>query len=285
MFQPNAKTKLFLLLGNPVGHSMSPIIHNTAFKSLGLNSVYLACPVEEFRLQHAVEGLKALSIGGANITSPYKEAVIPFLEEISHEARLVQSVNTIVNRKGTLYGTTTDGEGLYMALKQVKPDFKPEGKVVIIGAGGAARAAAYTLAQKGAGKMTIVNRSLEKGQQLAELLRNHTGTKYSESLPLQKEYLVDVLQECRLIVYSLPVDDQSFLDALAKAAPFKQNQILLDLRYSPEKSMVMEAFEKYNGQVLNGLGMLTCQAALSFEHFTGLNAPLEVMQKAAGFMP
>jgi len=282
MFQPNAKTKLFVLLGNPVEHSLSPIIHNSAFEELDLNYIYLACPVEEHRLQAAVKGLKALSIGGANVTSPYKEAVIPFLDQVSPESRLVQSVNTIINQEGVLYGTTTDGEGLYMALKQLEPAFDPGLKIIIVGAGGAARAAAYTLAQKSGGEMVVLNRSLEKGKKLAGLLTDFAEAKKSESFLLQNEAIRKALKDCHLIIYSLPVDDRDFLGALKDAAPFEQRQILLDLRYSPEKSAVMEAFEKYGGRAINGLGMLTCQAALSFNYFTGIKAPLEVMQKAAG---
>ncbi|MFO7952360.1 MAG: shikimate dehydrogenase [Bacillota bacterium] len=285
MFQPNAKTKLFVLLGNPVGHSLSPAIHNAAFEDLGLHNVYLACPVEDAFLGAAVKGIKALSIAGANVTSPHKEAVIPFLDQVSREAELVQSVNTIVNREGHLQGTTTDGEGLHHSLKQADPNYKAGQNILVLGAGGAARAASYTLANKGAQEILIANRSQEKSDNLRAILLSNTAVRESKSLPLQKEAFLEALMHCRLIIYSLPHDEQIFLEALSEINSFNQDKFLLDLRYSPARSPVMEAFEKCGGRTVNGLAMLTHQAALSFELFTGVKAPLEVMQKKAGILP
>lgn len=284
MFQLNAKTKMFVLLGNPVEHSLSPAIHNAAFGSLELNNVYLACPVANEQLGAAVNGIRALSIAGANVTSPHKEAVIPFLDLVSFESELVQSVNTIVNRNGFLEGTTTDGEGLHLALKDLDPFYGTGEKILVIGAGGAARAASYTLAQKNAAEIFIANRTSEKGEGLASLLLRHGHIRNSKSLPLQKRDLIEALHECRLFIYSLPHDEQVFLEALGEAGRLKREKLLLDLRYSPGKSTTMDRFEKAGGRTINGMGMLVNQAALSFELFTGKKAPLEVMQKAAGLV-
>jgi len=121
----DARTKLFLLLGDPVEHSLSPAMHNGAFEALNLNCVYLSAQVTKENLEAAIQGMRALLIAGANVTIPHKEAVIPYLDALTPEAQQVGSVNTIVNQCGHLTGTTTDGEGFYQALQQYKPGCEP----------------------------------------------------------------------------------------------------------------------------------------------------------------
>ncbi len=286
MVPPDAKTKLYILLGNPVDHSLSPVIHNAAFTALRINSVYLACPVEEIRLQAALEGMKALAVAGANVTSPYKEAVIPFIDSISSEARLLSSVNTIINRDGHLHGETTDGEGFYRSLQE-KVSGSETGRpgIMVVGAGGAARAAAYALTiHGGAARFTVVNRTPQKGLALAKLITEAHPDKKSVFLPLKFADMKSALNDCGMIIYSLPFDEPAFMAAIStgKTKLFCKNKILFDLRYHPARTAVMTAFEKQGGLAYNGLGMLLQQAALSFELFTGQKAPLEAMHKAAG---
>ncbi len=275
---------MFILLGNPVEHSLSPAIHNSACSALGLNSVYLACPVEAYRLEAALEGIKALSVVGANVTSPYKEAVLPFLDSISTESRQIRSVNTILNKNGHLHGTSTDGEGLFRSLKHAAPGYESGQNIMMVGAGGAARAAAYTLATRGAAKITVFNRSRQKSRDLSAMLTESTPLKQSSDRPFQKDVLKQAIASCKVIIYCLPFDSPEFMESLAEIDWPDHNPLLIDLRYNPARTAVMAAFEDRGGKAINGLGMLVEQAALSFELFTGEKAPLEVMQKAVGIV-
>lgn len=276
----NAQTRFYLLLGNPVNHSLSPLIHNSAFQALNLNYRYLAAHVEEERIEEAVKGLRALSAAGANVTSPFKKAVIPYLDAISPESGVIRSVNTIVNREGSLSGTTTDGAGFYHSLTQSAPDYRLEQPAMIIGAGGSARAVAYTLARAGVSEMFIINRSIDKAEALADLVKKETLLHRCTVLPLIAEELHQVVSACRLFVYTLPVDSKEFTVALEKSSlPFRES-LLFDLRYSPNQSGVMRYFNQSGGRAFNGLGMLLWQAVLAFELFTGHKAPVEIMHQA-----
>ncbi len=276
----NAQTRFCFLLGSPVKHSLSPLIHNSAFRELNLNYVYLAAHVGKEQVGAAVKSLRALSAAGANVTSPYKEAVIPYLDTVSAEAEMIKSVNTIVNKDGILYGTTTDGSGFFQSLKYQAPDYSFAQPVMIIGAGGAARAVAYTLARSGVEEMYIVNRSIDRAEDLAALIGKETKAGSCTALPLEADKLKGMLKSCRLFVYALPEDNEKFMAALAKSSLTFSKSIFYDLRYRPQKSEVMECFSRSGGRAFNGLGMLMWQAVFAFEHFTGQKAPVKAMQKA-----
>ncbi len=276
----DAQTRLCLLLGNPVSHSLSPFIFNAGFQALKLNYIYLASLVDESKLGPAVKGLKALSIAGANVTSPYKEKVIPYLDSLAEEAGKIRSVNTIINRNGALFGTSTDGRGFLNSLKQSDPGYKLGQSVMIIGAGGAARAVAHALAQNGVGEIYIVNRSFDKGQALADLIKSHTALKNCSAFPLTIKSIQTLLPLCRLFIYCLPADSPEFLAALDNSGLSLQQNLLYDLRYKPRETAVMSAVAQAGGKVCNGLGMLFWQAVIAFELFTGQKAPVAEMQKA-----
>ncbi|MBW6464790.1 MAG: shikimate dehydrogenase [Bacillota bacterium] len=276
----DAKTRLYLLIGNPVAHSLSPTLHNAAFKSLGMNSLYLAANVESAEVGAAVKGLKALSIGGANVTSPHKEAVLKYLDNLSTEAKLIKSVNTIVNNKGFLAGFTTDGSGFYRSLLESVDNYEPDWPVMIVGAGGAARAVAYAIANKAESEIYIVNRSVEKAKTLAEFLETSSPLKKCKVVDMEEKSIEIALNKCRLIIYSLPLDSPALIAALGNNPGILSNSFLFDLRYNPARTKVMEAFERAGGRSFNGLGMLFWQAAEAFELFTGEQAPLENMKKA-----
>jgi shikimate dehydrogenase len=281
MIPPDAKTKLYLLVGNPVDHSLSPSMHNAAFAALNINSVYLACPIQKTKLYATLEGIKALSVAGANVTSPYKEAVIPFLDSISTESKLLRSVNTIINRNGRLYGESTDGEGFYRSLRETVPGFEINKGIMIVGAGGAARAAAYVMARNGAARFTIVNRTPENGYALSRLLVATAPAVKSDYLPLSRKEVRNALNNCQLIIYGLPFDDTEFIASVLEQKSFYEEKFLFDFRYFPARTAVMSAFEKKGGLAFNGLKMLLWQAVLSFELFTGQTAPVTVMRKVA----
>jgi shikimate dehydrogenase len=274
----NARTRLFFLLGNPVDHSLSPAMHNAAFSALKINSVYLACPVEEKRIGAAVESIRALAVGGANVTSPYKEQVIPYLDSLSSEAENLQAVNTIINRNGYLHGEITDGEGCYRALLESSPATIGELSCLIIGLGGAARAAATCLNRHGAKEIYIANRTLDKAKAWSERLVNERPALVSGYLPLQQSKLVEAIEKCDVLIYGLPVDDPTLLSTLATMPKFADEKRFFDMRYHPETTALMTAFRENGGHAENGLTMLLWQAVLAFELFTSLQAPVEVMR-------
>jgi len=281
MLKADAKTKLYFLLGNPVGHSISPAVHNAAFNALKINSIYTACRVEELKLAAAMDGIRALSVAGANVTAPYKEAVIPLLDSISPEALLIRSVNTIFNQDGELHGESTDGEGFYSSFREVAPDYEVGQNTMIVGAGGAARAVAYAMANHGTGYFNVINRSQEKGEFLTDLLSKKPNVKFNRYLPLKQEAIKKALNDFRIIIYALSVDEPEFITAVSTDKFCCEGKLLFDLRYHPARTAVMSAFEKSGGRAYNGLGMLLWQAVLSFELFTGQKAPLAVMRNAA----
>lgn len=278
---PDAKTKFYVLVGRPVDHSFSPALYNAAFDDLKINSVYLACPVEENRLKAALEGMRALGVAGANVTSPYKEAVIPFLDSLSPQAGFSRSVNTIINRDGHLQGETTDGEGFYCALPADTAKFETEREILFVGAGGAVRAVAYVMARNTPLNFTFINRSSDNGLALSKLIAEQFPAKKSVYLPLNEMDIITALRKCRLVIYGLPLDDHEFIAAISKDKALIEGKKLFDLRYHPKRTPVMEVFEKQGGLACNGLEMLLQQAALSFELFTGQKAPLDIMRRAA----
>lgn len=283
MVVPDARTSLYLLLGNPVDHSLSPAIHNSAFRVQGVNSIYLASEIEHGNLNAVLQGIKALSIAGANVTYPFKEAVVEYLDSISIEAESVNAVNTIINRNGELHGEITDGEGFFASLKEIFPAYEQNSRVAIIGAGGACRSAAYTLADRGAERISIYNRTVDKAESLSDLLTSKTAVGSSFYYPLEKELLKEALGEHSLIIYGLPFDSELFMESVRESPLIDENTLIYDLRYNPYQTKVMELFKAEGGRSSNGLGMLLWQAVYAYELFTGRTAPVEVMKKAVGY--
>ena len=279
----DARTRLYLLLGNPVEHSLSPALHNSAFRAQAINSTYLASQLELENLKAALQGMKALSIAGANVTYPFKEAVLPYLDSLSIEAESVNAVNTIINRKGKLHGEITDGEGLFASLKEIYPAFEQNSRVAVIGTGGACRSAAYTLADRGAERISLYNRTVEKAEALSDLLVSKTAVGSSAYYPLEKDLLKEALGEHNLIIYGLPFDSDLFMEAVKESSLPDENTLLYDLRYNPYQTRVMDLFKAQGGRICNGLGMLLWQAVYAYELFTGRTAPVEVMKKAVGY--
>lgn len=280
MIQCDAATRLFLLLGRPVDHSLSPLLHNAAFQALRLNCVYLTAAVEADVLPEALLGLKALHIGGANITSPYKEAVLPFLEQISPAAQSICSVNTIVNREGQLCGDSTDGPGFTRALKEAGLAHLLDEPILIIGAGGAARAVALSLAGQGAAQLAVANRTAQRAEKLVTLLKGEAALKTGETVSLQAEALRRCWEGCRTLVYCLPEERPEVAEILSASSC--RGRYFFDLRYHPPVTKLMRLFRERGGSAYNGKRMLLWQAALAFEQFTGRSAPLEAMRRAIG---
>lgn len=266
------------LIGRPVAHSLSPRMHNRAFAHLGMDWVYVPFEVADDAVSAALAGVKALSIRGVNVTVPHKTAVIPFLDELTPEAAAMGAVNTIVNDSGRLVGHNTDGSGFVRSLREVA-GFDPHGaRVLVLGAGGAARAVAIALARAGAERVAVANRTESKARRLAEDVARHGAS--SAGLSLAQEPLAAELRAADAVVQttsvgmagdpSLPLDP----DLLAP------RHLVADIVYTPLKTPLLRAAEARGCRTLPGWGMLLYQGVEAFECWTGTPAPANVMREA-----
>lgn len=261
--------KLYGLFGDPVGHSLSPFFQNEAFKNLGINAVYFPFRVKAEDLAGAVAAIRHLNMGGVNLTIPHKEAVIPFLDKVEGDAALSGSVNTIVNRDGELTGYSTDGEGFLLSLRR-EAGFDPRGKTcVILGAGGAARAVAFRLAQEGLAALYLVNRRAERAAVLQEDLRNRLG--FEAKCIASRPELEKVAAAADLVINATPVGmyPESHRMPDFPLEYCRSCCLVCDLVYRPLETMWLKKAGDLGLPVLGGLGMLIYQGMLSCQLWTG----------------
>lgn len=275
----DASTRVTGIFGHPVHHSLSPLMHNTAFKNLGLNYVYLPFNVKPGDLKGAVAAIRHMDIVGVNVTIPHKEKVIGHLDKLDTEAELVGAVNTIKNIDGELVGFNTDGRGFIESLKN-DLDFSPQGKnVLIIGAGGATRGILASLALNGAKAVFLANRAYSKAKKLAEEFCDRFPSVEFFVFPLDKKSLLKYyLNNTDLLINTTPVgmsnDSLNLpLDHLPKRA------VVYDIVYNPLKTPLLREAEKAGLTARNGLGMLVFQGALSFKIWTGVEAPVRLIRE------
>lgn len=265
------KTKLLGIIGNPIEHSISPQLHNTISDQLGLDLIYVPFKVEPQMLEHAVKGLRALNFLGFNVTIPFKQDIIKYLDEVSNEALMMGAVNTVKNINGRLFGYNTDAEGFVRSFKEeAASGFK--GKVVsIIGAGGAARALTVKIAAEGAQKIYIINRTISNAEDIADIVnKNISDVAYACSLTdLRTTGLIcgsDIVINTTS-VGMFPEVDKSPVSDNFKFAP---NQIVYDVIYNPVKTKFLKEAEIQDCKILNGLGMLYYQGVTAYEIWTGI---------------
>lgn len=273
----NGRTRLVGLIGDPVEHTLSPIMHGAAFDALGLNFCYVPLPVKAGQTEDAVRGLAALGFVGVNVTFPHKQAVMPLLDTLSAEARAIGAVNTLVFREGKKTGYNMDGIGFLAALtaRGIEVNGLP---ALILGAGGAARAVAYTLARSGA-SVTILNRTREKAEELVRSLHQHLEGAQMDSAPFTPDVIADLAPKVGLIVNATTVGMAPHEDASPWPAdlPFPSGCIAYDLIYAPLETKFLAQAKASGAQTLNGLDMLVYQGAQGFKLWTGHEAPIEVM--------
>ncbi|WP_309493412.1 shikimate dehydrogenase [Candidatus Hecatella orcuttiae] len=275
----DSATRVYALIGSPVEHSLSPTIHNAAFESLGLNCVYLAFNVASDGLPSALAGLRSLGVQGFNVTIPHKTAVIPLLDEVEPEARSIGAVNTVKIMGGKTVGYNTDGEGAISALREAGVEVKGL-KVVLLGAGGAARALGFTLA-KTSGELVVANRTEAKAVKLAEELSRHHSVRV-KGIRLNSERLGEELRDAELLVNTTSVGMHPHEDASPIPSRLLHSGLtVFDIVYNPLKTRLLREADAAGAKTVNGLGMLVHQAARSFEIWTGKKAPLDVMFNAA----
>lgn len=278
---PSASTRLVGLLGDPVAHSRSPAMHNAAFRALGLDWCYVALPVAPAALPAALAGLAALGFVGANVTIPHKERAAALADELTPTAHGVGAVNTLtVLPGGELLGDNTDAGGLLAALAEAGVEVAGQ-RVVILGAGGAGRAVAYALAQAGA-TVTLANRTHGRAVALAAALAHHTG-EAPEALPLaDTDALGRRLAQAALLVNttSAGMHPGPDISPLPEGVRLPPGLAVFDLVYAPRRTRLLRDAEASGCRTIEGLRLLVHQGALSFQQWTGREAPLEVMSQA-----
>jgi shikimate dehydrogenase len=285
----DGSTRLVGVMGWPVSHSRSPAMHNAAFAALGLNYVYVPLPVPPSEVATSVRALRGLGFAGVNVTVPHKPAVLPLLDVLTPIAAAIASVNTIVVRAdGTLLGDSTDGAGFLEDLRAHRCE--PAGRsILLLGAGGAAKAVAYALAGCGA-TLAVANRTRERADELCRLVLAALPSARITAHPFP-DGLARLAERADLVVNATSLGLHVDRDPLPwdPAVSFRPGQIVYDLVYSPgtggEPSLptpFLRLAGEAGAQAIDGLGMLVCQGARAFELWTGQQAPVEVMRAAVG---
>jgi len=278
MLKINSHTGLCILIGNPVEHSVSPEIHNAGYRALKLNYVYLAFRVED--LKSALDGIRALGIRGASVTIPHKSAIIPYLDELSELAKWIGAVNTVVNENGKLVGYNFDGQAAYLSL--ISAGIRLEGrKIVMLGAGGAARAIAFTIASKRkSGEMVLMDIRDKTAEALAREVSEKIGANV-RSVKMAQELLEKELEDCSVLINASPVGMFPRINDSPVPAKFlRKNLAVFDIVYNPFRTKLIRDASKKGAKVIGGLEMLVRQAGEQFRLFTGKKPPLKIMMLA-----
>lgn len=281
-------TRLVGLLGYPLEHTRSPLMHNAAFAALGLNYCYLPLLVAPEELGTAIGGLAALGFVGVNVTIPHKQAVIAHLDDLSDEARAIGAVNTIIFTEGKRTGYNTDGVGFLRALTD-RGLSVAGGHALVLGAGGAARAVVYTLLRAGAA-VTILNRTEERARVLADDVRSYASPGMVgfrlHGGPLSVESVAELARSVDLVVNATAVGMWPHVDETPwpREVPFPRQAVAYDLIYAspacPAVTAFLRAAQAAGARTLDGLQMLVYQGAEAFEMWTGRAAPVDVMLTA-----
>lgn len=275
---PTAHTRPVALLGWPVRHSVSPQIHNAAFREAGVDLVYVALPTPEAKLATVIGALAAAEAAGANVTIPHKQAVIPYCDQLTAEAELVGAVNTLVWTSSGLLGDNTDATGLERVLRQdLGLDDGPS--AVVLGTGGAARATVVALGRLGA-QVTVVGRRPDAAEELADLAVR-AGAAVGDAVDLGSEdWVAAAVGGARLVVNATPLG----MGGERLPGPFHglgPGQVAYDLVYNPPNTPFLVDAAAAGAEAHHGLGMLVAQAAMAFRRWTGVDAPTGVMSAAA----
>jgi shikimate dehydrogenase len=261
----DAGTAICCLIGDPVEHSLSPLIHNAGYEALGINFLYVPFRVKHIKL--AIDGIKGLGIRGASVTTPYKASVMEYIDEIDEVAKKIGAVNTIVNNNGVLTGFNTDYHGALKALEEVTT--LGGKRAVLIGSGGAASAIAMGLKRNGV-ELVVLNRTIEKARELAKLV-NAEGFGDLEQLPLVSS--ADILINATSVGMWPRVNDTIISKDL-----LSDKLTVFDVVYNPKETRLLTEARDKGCTVVYGYKMLLYQAAMQFELFTGCQAPLPAME-------
>lgn len=261
------------ILGWPLEHTLSPVIHNVAFRAVGLDWTYLAFPVPPERLPDAIAGLRALGSAGANVTMPHKQAVIPLLDDISGDARAVGAVNTIERLGDRLIGHNTDVDGFREFVSEEAGVAVKGMSSVVLGAGGAARAIVRALEDLDVGEVSVVARRAEAAEEVA----SSAAPGFARAAPWERAQAL--AEASGVIVNCTPLGMRG--EDVLPGASFREGQLVLDLIYQPPTTPLLDNARAAGAVAWGGLGMLVLQAAASFGIWTGQDPPTDVMSAAA----
>lgn len=265
-------TRLAAVVANPIKHSISPFIHNQAFEATHTNGVYLAWEIEGTDLLETVTNIRRYQMFGINLSMPYKEQVIPYLDQLSEEARLIGAVNTVVNREGTLIGYNTDGKGFFKSL----PSFKISGKrMVLLGAGGAAKAILAQAILDGVSQVSVFVRSasIEKTRPYLEKLQNETGFKADLFALEDVSELQARITDSDLLVNATSVGMDGVSQPIPTSIVLPEKILVADVIYQPFETPFLKWARNQGNHAVNGLGMLLYQAVEAFQLWTGKEMP------------
>lgn len=282
-YEITGHTKLTGLLGSPVEHSISPMMHNEAFQQLGLDYAYLAFDVGTDRLEVAVEGLKALGVRGFNLTMPDKNLMCSLVDELSPAAKIGGAVNTVVNDNGVLKGYTTDGIGFMRSVKEAGKDIIGK-KMTLLGAGGAAAAILVQAALDGVAEISVFNIRddfFQRAEGIMEELRKETDCVlklYDFSDP---ELLKQEIVESQILVNGTPIGMAPKTDRciITDDSVFRKDLYVYDVIYNPEETLLLKKAKAAGCETQNGLNMLLYQGAAAFELWTGEEMPVDVIKQ------
>jgi len=274
----SGKTRVCGIIGDPIEHTLSPVMHNAAFEELNLDFVYVAFRVRREELREAIIGARSLDVLGLNVTMPHKNAVMRYLDEIDPTARSIGAVNTILNDEGRLMGYNTDGIGALKALKEngITPNGK---KLLLLGAGGAGKAIAFHAARE-LEELVILNRTPQKAKKLAEVLRREFNKKINGNA-LSTEIIEEELRDADILVNATSVGMHPDIDqSLVPPSPLRPDLCVMDIVYNPLETKLAKDAKAVGAKVVSGIEMLVYQGAASFEIWTNRPAPVEVMKQA-----
>ncbi|ADP31262.1 shikimate dehydrogenase [Bacillus atrophaeus] len=277
----NGKTQLIGLLATPIGHSLSPTMHNLAFKKLGLNYAYLAFEVGNEQLEDVVTGMRALGVRGFNVSMPNKMKIIPYLDQLADSAKFSGAVNTVVNDNGTLTGHSTDGMGYVRNLKEHGVDIAGK-KMTLIGSGGAATPIAIQSALEGLAEISIFARNdafFEKAVENVRIINEDMKDSNCKAnvYPLEdQETLRAEIASSDILANGTGVGMKPFegLSVIEDVSMLRPDLIVSDVVYNPVKSKLLEQAEEAGCKTINGLGMMVWQGAMAFELWTGKEMPV-----------
>ncbi|MEI4800217.1 shikimate dehydrogenase [Bacillus sp. NPDC077411] len=267
--------QLYGVIGNPIGHSLSPLMHNDALSHLGIDAHYHAFLVQESELGEAVQGLKALGVVGFNVTTPHKVSIMQHLDEIDPLAEQIGAVNTVLHKDGKLIGYNTDGIGYVRSLQSISKEPLTNKRILLLGAGGACRAIYYSLADADVKEIDIANRTVEKAERLITDCRSEV---VSSALSLEeatdKQALYDIIIHTTTVGMHPRVEDTPL-----RIRDLKKGSIVSDIIYNPFETKLLQDAKAHGAIVQNGIDMFVFQGALAFEIWTGRLPNIERMKQ------
>lgn len=270
------KTKIIGVIGNPIEHSLSPPMHNNAYKQMNMDYVYVAFHVED--IEELIQSAKTLNIIGLNITIPYKTQVIPYLDEIDETARKINAVNTITFKDGIAKGYNTDGTGAVKSIQQYTK--LKDKKILVVGAGGASKAITFSLLNEDIKELNIANRSIENAYKLQENLEKQTG--YNNIKSYKIEEAESIIEDVDIIINTTPIGMYPNIDAKPpiNTDRISEKHTVMDIIYNPLETKLLRQAKQNNATTIPGTHMLINQAVTAFELFTDKTPTYEMLEEA-----